>query len=462
MATAQRRAVGLAILLLILGGCASVDPRPDYSRAQEEVTAATGADALYLPGEEDRVREHVTALMADGLTAHGAVQVALLNNRSLQELLFEIGVSRADAVQAGLLSNPSLGALVRFPVDPGSAVTEAGLLQNLIELWHLPVRKRLAESQVERTILDVAHQAVVVAAQAKSTYFTALAATSGLAVAEENLETAEEFLELTRERQEAGAATQVDVNAARSRYLEQRVSVRSARFVAFDSKRRLALALGLTTPADEIRLADALVARPEWSLDLDRLLDLAERHRLDFRAAREGVEVAANALPLEKRRRLRNLSAGVALESEGGDVTLGPAVELELPIFDQNQAQIAKAEFRYAQAQRRLEGVAAQVVQQVRGAYERYAAAQETTQLYRTELLPLREENLELARESFAAGKTGFLSVLEAQDRLLSTRREYVGLLESVALSAPELEAACARPLNVLLGRDEAGERRDD
>lgn len=445
-------------LLLVLGGCASVDPTPDYGHAQDEVTAATGAKALYQPGEEERAREQVAALVADGLTAQDAVQVALLNNRGLQELLFEIGVSRADAVQAGLLSNPSLGALVRFPVDAGSAVTEAGVLLNLIEFWHLPARKRLAESQVDRTILDVAHRAVVVAAQAKSAYFTALAANSALAVAEENLKTAEEFLELTRERQEAGAATQVDVNAARSRFLEQRVSVRSTRFMAFDAKRRLALVLGVTTPPEDLRCADALVAPPEWSLDLDRLLGLAERHRLDLQAARKDVEAAANALPLERRRRLRNLSGGMALESEGGGVTLGPAVELELPIFDQNQAQIAKAEFRYAQAQRRLEGVAAQVLQQVRGAYERYAAAQETAQLYRTELLPLREESLELARESFAAGKTGFLSVLEAQDRLLATRRDYVGLLESVALSAPELEAACGRPLNVIL----AGERRDD
>lgn len=454
--------MAIGVLLLVLGGCASVDPAPDYSRAQQEVTAATGAEALYLPGEEESAREQVTALMADGLTAQDAVQVALLNNRGLQELLFEVGVSRADAVQAGLLSNPSLDALVRFPVDAGSAVTEAGLLQNLIELWHLPARKRLAESQVERTILDVAHRAVVVAAQAKSAYFTALAANSALAVAEENLKTVEDFFGLTRERQEAGAATQVDVNAAQARLLEQRVSVRSARFAAYDAKRRLAIVLGLTTPAQELRLADALLAPPDWSLDLDRLLSLAERHRLDLQAAQKNAEAAANALPLEKRRRLRNLSGGLALESEGGDLALGPAIGLELPIFDQNQAQIAKAEFRYAQAQRRLEGVTANVAQQVRGAYERYAMAQETARLYEAELLPLREASLELARESFAAGKTGFLSVLEAQDRLLATRRDYVGLLQSVALSAPELEAACGRPLNVLLGPDDSGGSRDD
>jgi len=447
--------------LLLLGGCASVDPTPDYRRAQDEVTAATGAKALYRPGEEAQAAEQVTRLLKDGLTSQEAVQVALLNNHGLQALLFEIGMRRAGAVQAGLLSNPSLEALVRFPVDGGSATTEGGLLQNLIELWHLPARRRAAESRVDRTVLEVAHRAVGIAARAKAAYFAALAARSSLSVAEKNLETARGFLELTRERQAAGAATQVDVNAARSRFLEQQVLVRTTRFAALDSKRRLALALGIATPVEQIALADALVATPDRSLDLQRLLSVAQRHRLDLRSAQKDVEVAGNVLPLERRLVWRSVRAGLAVESQGGDLALGPAIELELPIFDQNQAKIAKAEYRYAQAQRRLEGVSAHVVQEVRGAYERYAMAQDTARLYRTELLPLREASLGLAREAFAAGKTGFLSVLEAQDRLLATRREYVDRLEAVALSIPGLEAACGRPLDVLLGSDAAGGDRE-
>lgn len=453
MSAARRTIAGG--LLLLLGGCASVDPDPDYGRAQDEVRAATGANALYHPGEEERARVQVAELLEGGLTSQEAVQVALLNNRGLRELLFEIGVRRADAVQAGLLSNPSLEALVRFPVDGGSTMTEGGLLQNLIELWHLPVRKQAAESQVERTVLDVAQCAVIVAAQAKAAYFTALASSSALSVAEENLKTAQDFLELALERQEAGAATQVNVNAARSTFLEQQVLVRAASFAALDAKWRLALALGIATPPEEIALADALVAPPDRTLDLQRLLTVAHEHRLDLRSAEKNVEAAGNVVPLERRRMWRNVSGGLAFESEGGDRALGPAIELELPIFDQNQAQIAKAEYRYAQALRRLEGVSAHVAQQVRGAYERYTMAQDTARLYRTELLPLREASLDLARESFAAGKTGFLSVLEAQDRLLATRREYVDRLEAVALSIPDLEAACGRPFDVLLGSDE-------
>lgn len=442
-------------LLLVFSGCATVDPSPDYEQARREVKAATGEDAFYHPGEEKRAREQVAELMKDGLTSKEAVQVCLLNNRSLQEQLFEIGVRRADAVQAGLISNPSLQMLARFPVDGGSTNVEGNLLQNLVELWHLPARKRFAESQVERTVLEVAHRAASLAAQAKSAYFTAVASSASLSVAEENLRTAQEFLSLTRERQDAGAATQVDVNAARSGLLEQQVFVRSARFAAFEAKRRLALVLGIAVAPQEIEIAGPPLTPPEWSLDLERLLAVAEQHRLDLRSAKKGVEVAGNAVPLERRRLLRNVSGGLAFESVASNLALGPSLKLEIPVFDQNQAQIAKAEFRFSQALHRLEGVSAQVSQQVRGAYERYAMAQDTARLYQKELLPLREASLELARESFAAGKTGFLSVLEAQNRLLATRRDYVDRIESVAQSIPELEAACGRPLDVLLDTDD-------
>ena len=90
MSAARRTIVGG--LLLLLGGCASVDPGLDYARARDEVRAATGANALYQPGEEERARAQVTDLLGGGLTSQEAVQVALLNNRGLQELLFEIGV----------------------------------------------------------------------------------------------------------------------------------------------------------------------------------------------------------------------------------------------------------------------------------------------------------------------------------------------------------------------------------
>lgn len=454
---APLRAWAPAVALMVtLGGCATVDPTPDYEWARDEVTAATGEEALFQPGEEQQVAERVAELLDGGLTAQESVQVSLLNNGELQALLYEIGVRRADAVQAGLLSNPSLGAAVRFPLGDGSTTTEAFLVGSIAELWQLSPRKRLAENMLEQTVLKVADTAVSLAAQTKSAYFHASAATAALAAAEENHATAREFLELTLERQEAGAATQVDVNAARSEFLEQEALVREARFEVFDTKRELSLVLGIAGRPRDLELSDAVAEVPEWSVDLEQLLQIARGSRLDLRVAEKSVETASGAVALENRYLFRNVRAGLSLESEGGDTQLGPAVRMDLPIFDQNQAQIAKAEYRYAQALRRLEALVVRVDQQVRGAFEQHSLAVDTARLYEDELMPLRQSSLELARESFTEGKTGFLSVLEAQSRLLAARREYVERLEAVAVSIPALEAACGRPLPELVKRGES------
>jgi len=412
---------------------------------------ATGQNTLFVPGEEEQAREVVAELLSEGLTSTEAVQVALLNNQRLQAQLFEIGLGHADVVQAGLLSNPSLDALVRFPVDGGSTSSEGGLLQNFTDFWRIPARKRIAQNELERIMLAVAHGAASLAAEAKTAYFSAVAASQSLLVEEENLATAQLFLELSQERLDAGGATQIDVNAAHSRLLEQRVIERVARFDEVQAKLRLLATLGLQGSQQDLVLTEALLSKEQLKPDLDTLLMHASRHRLDLQSVARGVEAAERSVPLERRRVWRSASGGVAFEGSGGEVALGPALELSLPIFDQNQAQVAKAELRYAQALRRLDGLTVRVSQQVRAAYANYELALETMRLYEQELLPLRDQSLELARESFAAGKTGFLYVLAAQNELLAARREYVNQLASLASSIPLLEAACGRPISELL-----------
>ena len=119
-----KRSRGYGLLpaaLLAIVGCAGVDPQPDYERAARYVAEVTGEEHVYLPGGDDEiVTRKVEALLSDGLTADEAVQVALLNNPSLQAAFLSIGLARADVVQSSLLSNPSLTGLIRFPTEGGT------------------------------------------------------------------------------------------------------------------------------------------------------------------------------------------------------------------------------------------------------------------------------------------------------------------------------------------------------
>ena len=93
--------------------------RAGFSDVSTAVEARSGKRVVWNLGTEldAQVAQEVRALLHDTLTADGAIQVALLNNRNLQALYAELGVAQADLVQAGLLKNPVFDGAVLFPAQ---------------------------------------------------------------------------------------------------------------------------------------------------------------------------------------------------------------------------------------------------------------------------------------------------------------------------------------------------------
>ena len=74
--------------------------------------------------------------------------------------------------------------------------------------------------------------------------------------------------------------------------------------------------------------------------------------------------------------------------------------------------------------------------------------------MYRDQSIPLAQGNLDLSREAYRAGRTSFLSVLEAQRLFLETRTAYVDASQSAATMIPHLERTIGLPFKRFL--DEA------
>src|SRR5437867_1311568 len=93
----QHKAGYVWVLLVLLTGCATVDQRAGFSDISAAVEARSGKRAVWYLGTEldVHVAQEVQALLQDTLTADGAVQVALLNNRDLQAVYAELGVAQA-------------------------------------------------------------------------------------------------------------------------------------------------------------------------------------------------------------------------------------------------------------------------------------------------------------------------------------------------------------------------------
>lgn len=467
---------------VLVAGCLPIDPKPDYERASALIGAATGVETIYQPGDDEMVAAHVEALLVDGLSADEAVQLCLLNNLELQASFLRIGAARADVVQSQLFSNPTVGASFRFPSGGGLTNIEASMAQDLLDLWQMPIRKNIAERELNRVVLDVAHRAARLATDAKSAYYEAVAGDRLLEIAHHNQQAAKRLVRLTETLQETGAGSGVDVNLSLSELKESEIDRRRARQATIEARIQLARLLGVDIAPDDLNLTDPLPEPAAYGLGIENVLQLAINNRLDIAAAREELESSLYNIRRERQRVFPRIELGIEVEREsrprssdgnfvpqairtsiqngapslpphygerdaGATITTGPSLRIVLPLFDQNQVGIAKAHIAHAAAGKRLQLALLDLTHDARIAHHKARLAWDTAMSYQYDILPLRETNLELARDAYRAGKTPLVTVLDAQRTLQDATSQLVHALRDSALALLELESVTGVPI---------------
>jgi outer membrane protein, heavy metal efflux system len=443
-------------LIALAAGCATVDPRPDFDRAREEIRATTGEQAVYDPEGPPLSAGELEAQLADGLGLEEATRLALLNNRRLQAGFMSLGVARSDFVQAGLLRNPSLSLAFLFPDTGGRARWAADLAGSASELWEIPRRQEVARADLERRILELSRFAGELVYGTKLSYFESVAAGEVRAVAAQSAELARGSLNAVRRQVAGGVATKADENLAESLSLAAELASRSARREEVESRRRLAALLSLEQDLLDVALVDPLPVRAWPELAREQLVEQALGARLDLRAAARGVSAAEEQVALERTRMLPDLTVGVSAERpEGGssaDFLFGPGATVELPVFDRNQAQVSRAGFRLAELQKEHAALAAEIGQEVRAAVDRASIASSNAAFVRDDLVPQAERSAALAGRAYDLGDTILVTLLQAQGALLEARRAATASALEAALSVIEVERVLGVPLASLSG----------
>lgn len=427
-------------LAVLMGGCASLDPKPDIGRAAGTVAERSGAAPTWTEPWEASLTTWDTRAP---LRVEQALTMALRNNREIRSEVEQIAVSRADLVQAGLLPNPVLGLTLRLPLDPVSGGTFIGtqVVQSFTALWLRGGRIRAAEARLNQTVLDVSDIALRLVAEVKSTH--ARIAFGQLAVhhADHNLATIQKSIDSLQARVRGGEGTPLDVNRARQQFAkaqaERTILVRD---LATERRRMLEL-IGFAGESGEWMVEEGMTGTGVISIDEAGAILLAGSQRLDVAAARSIVEALRADLSIEQRSRLRNFGVGADFErSEGGEKTLGPVLELGIPIFDTNAAQIARAGSLARVALANYEAVLQRAVREARVAWIELDSAERLAEQYRTTVLAISERNLTLAEASLRAGQADVTVLLEAQREVTDARVRLNELERQAAVARFELE----------------------
>jgi cobalt-zinc-cadmium efflux system outer membrane protein len=388
-----RRTLGSIGLALGLTGCATVNLDSGFQEVRAAVQERGATTIAWNRGTEldHEAAERLRSLLARTLGADDVVQIALLNNRSLQATYTELGLGQADLVQAGLFRNPVLDAAVMFPLSGARPDLQLGVAVSLLDALYVPLRKRVTAALFEEAKLRVTGAVLDFAGEVRAAFYAHQANEELLALRRAIAEALGVSLEVSRRLHQAGNISDLDL--ARERLLAERARIvlRSAEVAARQSRERLTALMGLWGEQTAWEIDGRLPEVPPEPPPLDDLEREALTRSVELAHARQLVLATGERLGYERASSLiPSGSLGVEAEREEG-WKVGPAVAVPLPLFDQGQARIGRGSAELRRAQQEHYALAVRIRSAARALRDRLLGAHDRARYYQEVLLPLHE-----------------------------------------------------------------------
>jgi outer membrane protein TolC len=274
------------------------------------------------------------------------------------------------------------------------------------------------EKAARFTILDARELVVLVVG---NEYLLTLADAALLDTAKAQFTTAQTIFQQTGDLKKAGVAAGIDVLRAQVQMQTQQQRVLAAQNQYERQRMQLARTIGLPV-AQEFQLTDAVPYAPLAPLNLDDALAQAYRQRPEYLAAQSRLRSAELAVAAAKGEALPTISvngqAGLVGPTPGSsEGVYNLAAGVHIPIFQGGKvkADVAQAESQLRQSRMQLEDLHSRVEFEIRSALLDVRTSDDQVAVAK-ERIQLAGEELKEARDRYAAGVSGSLEVVQAQE----------------------------------------------
>lgn len=420
-----------SLAVLALSGCATFDPASDKLEI-DRLLAERGA--LSLGWDQNGSAQNgaaVKELLAQPLTRDTAVKIALLKSPRLQQVYGELGLVRADVLEAVQISNPRLGvSSLALENGPGSQLV-FGVAQPFIDLLTLPVKAKLARLDYERSRYQIAAAILGVSLDVESAWYSVVASQQVADMRAAVAEALQASSDLAQRFYDAGNITELELNRERAAASEAQVDAARAAVAAKIARLELNNLLGLSGENSQWTSTATLSLPVAQEEDPATLQQIAQANSLELLAARKGEKVAAGAARISRWFRLLGTTTiGYEREREiDRGVIKGPTLDLELPIFNQNGAAVARSHAQLQLARARLSALELNAANAIPAASERVRVLGEVVKIYRTALVPERET---VARQSQLEQNFALIGAFEVLAARAQQFDAYQSFLEAV------------------------------
>jgi cobalt-zinc-cadmium efflux system outer membrane protein len=381
-----------------------------------------------------------------------AIQMALRHNHDLLALRSTIQQSEAEEVTANLRPNPVLLSDWQFlPIFQPSQFS-ADYLDNTAQ-FDLGVsylfergKKRQHRLRAARDLTAVTRSQVAdnergLAFSVSALFINVELAESTLELAKQDLKSFQDTVDISQARYNAGDIGEGDLLKIKLQMLQFQTDVSAAQLARVQGLSDLRQLLGYESIAPDYDVAAAFDYQPVKG-NLDDFQAKALQSRPDLRAAQQGVTAADSQRALQQAIGKRDVTAEINYTHIGylNDVSLFG--QMQMPIFDRNQGEIARAGFAITQAQEQERFANGQVLTDVRDAFENLRTNDQVVGLYRSGYLDEAQQSRDISEYAYRHGAASLLDFLDAERTYRSIQLAYRQALASYLLALEQLRQA--------------------
>lgn len=375
-------------------------------------------------------------------------------NPNLRAGQLSVDESRAQEITAFLRPNPTLGLVADqinpFPGGPphstfGSLLT-VGTLNYLYEREHKRDLRlesaqgatRIAESSfsdLKRNLLFNLRTAFIQTLQQKA----------NVDLAQENLKYYDHVLNVNRDRYQAGAIAQVDLDRLELQRVQFESDLQTAEVALRTAKIQLLALLNDKTPVEQFEVTGSYDFS-ETLAPIEEVRQLALEGRPDLKAAVQSVEKAKT----DHRLAIANGSTDPTLGFDVGrnppiDQYIGFSVNIPLRIFDKNQGEKARTQIDIERNERLVDAARTQVFSDVDSAYTAVSGTLNLLLPYKNRYLKQAVRVRDTIAFSYEHGAASLLDFLNAEADYRNVQLNYLNLIGTYLDAANQLNFAAGR-----------------
>lgn len=384
------------------------------------------------------------------VTIDEAVREALDRNLSLLAERYSVNVADARILAAGLRPNPvfTYDAMLPDPaiydgnINPREHVFRADVI--LEGGGKRERRIDVAEQARSVAELQLLNAMRTTALDVQSAFVDVVLAKDNLALARESLQAFSDLVRVNTERVRTGDLSQVELSRSRLAALQFQNDVRQQESKLAIARNRLKTLLG-RTGSDQIDVAGDL-RRDVVPLDFDALRARALQQRPDLQATRRDQARSAADVRLQLAQgRIDYTVSGEYHWQKAPTATgsqYGVYLSVPVPIFNRNQGEVERARQEEKQIEAKIRALEADVSNEVRSAFEAYAASRDVVTTIEAQMLAQARDVRTTTEYSYRRGEASFVEFLDAVRAFNDTMQSYNEARAEYARSLYALDAA--------------------